>query len=385
MTQLSIAAQLVLLPALALAEYNLINPNATCYYRGLCEHATPYTMEGTHPNAEERQAHAFMNFARLLPDEYAKHPFGEHKYGKYGPQTTYAEGCGEPAPQPMWMWEDANELARFHAYGCSECDGKCKGHDTCTDDCHLFGGSCGFGDRADAFRFEKGKRMASEGLCGANMCLTSGHCGAIFEKDRTLVGFGVAMNRRTEQVGNGMTNVYVDGDAPEKYPIVSAAHFDLKVKVHKTDFNRIVNDKNAGASFAFMVVYFSQINPALRGRVWFKGQYHEMYKEAGTNKKGVWISYLQNPNRCEPYFFLFEAQDGTKYRMPQNPKYFFGTAWMPYVFEKDVDRPICDENHYFVREDGSAVANSGPGDKSFAVQPDSNYLYLLSRMFIEET
>ena len=136
------------------AEYNFILTNASCFHDGLCDFAVPGTAAGSFPNGYERAEFTMVNTARMFPSEYASSAVGKHQYGTYGPQVEYdrtSGECGNPQENPMWLSVDAMEAGRFYNYDCSVCPESCSPHQTCSASCDLFGGGCGFGDRANVF------------------------------------------------------------------------------------------------------------------------------------------------------------------------------------------------------------------------------------------
>eukprot|EP00121_Abeoforma_whisleri_P008402 Awhi_evm2s7714 len=62
--------------------------------------------------------------------------------------------CGSLQTTPYYWHSGASQAARWRQLGCNNCTISCGSHKTCEDDCHFFGGDCGFSARADAFVFD---------------------------------------------------------------------------------------------------------------------------------------------------------------------------------------------------------------------------------------
>lgn len=322
------------------------------------------TLSGIYPNSEERAQLTFINIARLFPQDFVKSKYGKYEYGTQGPQTVfYDDGgtCGVAAEKPLWHWPDATEAARFHAVSNQKCQTvEVDPHKTCAADCHLFA-DCSFKKRVLPFYNHRdgGAFIASEGLCGANMCYTDGHCGAMFKKERVFMGVGFALN------ANGADYLYVDNgpastsrrlQSTVMHPIPIGTHYDERIKFHKNDTNT-----TAAKHLVFEAIYYHPTISAKAGYVHYQGKRHNMTQVFGTANRALYTFSAEIPSGCEPYYFEFATATGN-FRLPENSDYFFGTSWSPWSFWNTTIAgfpPQCEENHYYVNK-GTVVANGGP-------------------------
>jgi len=336
--------------------YDTINVAPRCFGAGIC---TAYGRAGAnyswHEMAEERTQRAFMNAARMHPRQYITSPWGRFQFGTFGPQTVFDTGtqfCGVAPPRPMYFHSDTIESARWHQWDSANCDVS-TGHNTCPSRCHLFGGDCGFGARVRAFVGRDGARASAEGLCGANMCYTSGHCGAIFDPATRYVGAGFWFQ-------NGITNVYTQNGPAIDYPIPSGAHFDQSIKTNR-DFFR------PGGNMNFMMNWWRPGTHVARAYVAYNGRLNVMNRTMGSTDNGVYEWATAVPSQCQPYYFIVRTTGGTRFRLPQGHNFLFGTSWDKWEWWNPPSP--CNENHYFVPNNGPWVpptsgtwaANGGPG------------------------
>ena len=254
----------------------------------------------------------------------------------------------------MWVWPDAAEGARFHAFSSSVC-ATGPGHSTCEADCKLFGGDCSMGARGTAFGVDKtgNARISAEGLCGANMCYTDGHCGAMLDPERKYMGIGFADNGKS----NGVDYLYVDNGPENDFPVPIATHFDERIKVNGDDLN------SGGKHLIFQAIYYHKTMGVKTASVHYKGEKFDMTKVFGTEKRALYEFAAEIPTGCEPYYFEFETTSNTVVRMPESADYFFGTAWSKWEWwqpGKENFPANCQENHYYRQKDGNIVANGGP-------------------------
>ena len=156
---------------------------------------------------------------------------------------------------------DANEAARFHAISNSVCSSPMtSAHATCPVHCYLFGGDCGMGARVSAFQTDMTGRISAEGICGANMCYTDGHCGAMFDPNRRYMSVGFAGNGKS----NGVDFLYVDKGTEPTYPIPIATHYDQRIKINSAYLNPNSN------FLVFEAIYYHPTIPATADYVVYK-------------------------------------------------------------------------------------------------------------------
>jgi len=322
------------------ATYNLIDVTPSCYAtKGLCEYAAPGMPARVHPNAEERFAFLAINTVRLFPQEYIKSAYGRSMYGTSGPDTTFYTGqanCGKPADLPYYWMSEAGQAARFLGWANAKktggmCNHTANPHATCDvpNRCALFVNEtkdkCGFGARVQAFTWYNGPKVfpEAEGLCGANMCLTEGHCGSYFNNEPGVryigLGFWPGSN------GWVIDSMYRNAAFTTNFKIPVGAHFDRKIKVPKTDWD------TTGKQLTFMAVYWGPTAAVGTGYVAFNGTLLKMGRTMGNHTNGVYEARSVYPSGvlpCMPYYFVFKnPSDGFIARLPEDPNMFFGTAW----------------------------------------------------------
>ena len=102
----------------------------------------------------------------------------------------------------------------------------------------------------------------------------------------------------------------------------------------------------------FHIVHYNRVNPAIKGYVMYQGQRHEMNTILGDESRGIFeLNAGALPSACEAYYFHFELQDGSTVRLPEDPRYMFGTAGIN----------GCTENHYYdTTGERAFAANAGP-------------------------
>ena len=253
----------------------------------------------------------------------------------------------------MWLWPDATEGARFHALSSSVC-ATGPGHSTCEADCGLFGGDCSMGARATAFGVDKtgNARIGAEGICGANMCYTDGHCGAMFDPERKYMGVGFAANGKA----NNADYLYVNNGPEIEFPVPIATHFDERIKFNTADQSKV------GKHLVFQAIYYHKTMKVKNAFVHYKGKRRLMKKIFGTAKRALYEFSAEIPSGCEPYYFEFLTKTRESVRVPESSDYFFGTAWSQWEWwhsGKSKFPPNCQENHYY-HKNGIISANGGP-------------------------
>ena len=182
-----------------------------------------------------------------------------------------------------------NQASRFGTWDCAHCNSSC-GHATCSEEpdrCDMFGGDCGFAARCDAFTINDtenyGVFCEGEGLCGANLCYTDGHCSAMFDSNSRIFGVGF------EPLSNGITITYIccyDESVYQfvNYSIVNAAHYDARIKTNSADYNP------NGYYLEFMLQYFNENIEANQVWVVWNGTMIQMELLYGNTNNGFFLA-----------------------------------------------------------------------------------------------
>ena len=272
------------------ATYDLIDPTPECYTLDLCQEYGEWGLSSSiHPNSEERALYTLINFARMYPDEYKSSEYGEKLYGTFGPSWEYDNvgDCAQASSVPYYWLSSANQAARFSSWDCQNCDDGSCGHSTCTNPnrCDLFGDDCGAAARMDAFLVNDyskyGIKFDAEGLCGANLCYSDGHCSAIFDSSSRIFGVGFHPG------SNGYTLDYTTGYKDDildvvSYSIVNVAHFDERIKINSANYDS--DDKY----MVFMLQYFNENVTAANVWVVYNGNQHLMTRDWGDQYNGFY-------------------------------------------------------------------------------------------------
>ena len=174
------------------------------------------------------------------------------------------------------MLYDINRFGQWDSIHCNSS----WGHSTCEDPyrCDLFNDKCGFGVRCDAFVNQNNDFCRAEGLCGANVCFTTGHCSALFNPDSWIFSVGFAPG------GNGITVNYIDPgtDPINLYSIPNGAHFDERIKVHSEDYN--INNNH----LTFLMQYWNQNEQINNAYVVYNGNVYQMELLAGNSNSAIY-------------------------------------------------------------------------------------------------
>lgn len=347
--------------------YNLIWTDFNCqkespfpwiHVESICPHIQPGDVI---PSAYERFQMVRTNTARLFPDE-----FKAYQYSNNFNWHTNTIGCGEPQPAPYSVHRFAQEHSRWFAL--SMFDGSCERpgeHATCNDDCYIFGGkcdlngcsggSCNLRDRTSAFRSDievVAGQFRSESICGVlEGCLADGHCGFFFNPGRKFFSLGNKQGT-TKLVLNGQGEGRQD-PLVKDWDIPTASHFDRKARTIKTTVG------NSEEAMMFQAVYYNPEMPVKHAYLLYKGLRHDMRLVFGSNTRGLFeFNAGALPYSCEAYYFYFVREDDTTVRLPEDPRYMFGTA----------DINGCPENHYYdVTGNRAFVANGGPNSPGLQI------------------
>lgn len=205
--------------------------------------------------------------------------------------------------------------------------------------------------------FEGGIWGKAEGIYNMNNAYDSGHCSAIFDPDYKYFGIGYWPSMSSS------TTLYIKNGPPRDYPIFMASHFDETSKISSDHYN------DDGKHLTFLMGWYGDADTinkkADKVYLLYDGTMTEMKRIFGDNKSGIYETHFNYPSECEPYAFIVITKDDIIYRLPEEDKYFYGTAWVE--LEKGtpnkpgIDYPECNENHYYKddRENGEWIANGG--------------------------
>jgi hypothetical protein len=155
-----------------------------------------------------------------------------------------------------------------------------------------------------------------------------------------------------------MDYAYDDRAPAPNTSVPSGAHFDERIKTSSADTNP------SKKHLIFMANYFSS-DKAGYGYLAFNGSLIPMSLIFGNEYSGTWEYATTMPPSnlpCMPYYFVFLQPGGSFSRLPQDPRYYFGTSWTNYSWWKvgvTANTPYpCGENHYF---EGSSTLSANGG------------------------
>lgn len=324
--------------------YNLILTELKCWKSPLpwtAPNACPNLSPGVYlPDHDEKFQMMQANILRMFPQT--------HQNSIYAKKYTFYAGdpkCGQAQQNPYMLSHNGIEHGRYYAKSRTECKTPIKGHATCAADCKLFGTSC---LRMKAFRNGRNGYIRSEAICGQSDvegCLRDGHCGIFFLPERNL--FSIGMAKGSGMIINGWrTSV----DANKRWALAMGAHFDRNARA-KRSFVAGDND----ATLLFQTVYYNTKNAVKNGYLLYQGGRLKMSVKLGDANRGIYELDMGSslPNTCEPYYFHFELSDGSTIRLPEDPRYMYGTAGIN----------GCAHNHYYDSGDAGVrafKANAGP-------------------------
>ena len=190
-----------------------------------------------------------------------------------------------------------------------------------------------------------------------NAGFDDGHCSAIFDPGYKYFGIGYYPSL------SSVTTVYIKNGPPRDYPIYMASHFDEKNKISSEYYNE------NGKHMTFLMGWYGDADginkTAHKVYVLYDGDLNEMNRIFGDAKSGIYELHFNYPLECEPYAFIAITTDNMIYRLPEEDKYFYGTAWVELENgapnKAGIDYADCNENHYYMdhRENNEWIANGG--------------------------
>ena len=156
------------------------------------------------------------------------------------------------------------------------------------------------------------------------------------------------------------------------FPSYTATHFDERLRIAEDE-----HDPD-GKFFNLMLEYYdyNMTQTPQECYALYDGHAVEMpVYVSGHPSKRPWIegSYTVNdyhvmfgtkyypPTSCQPYAFICRTSGDKYIRLPEDPKYYFGTDWHDWAWsDHDSDYGLfCEEQHYYNVGD-RWIANSGP-------------------------
>ena len=197
----------------------------------------------------------------------------------------------------------------------------------------------------------------SEGIYNMNNAYSSGHCSAIFDPDYKYFGIGYWPSMSSS------TTLYIKNGPPRDYPIYMASHFDETTKISSEFYD--TDNKH----LTFIMGWYGDADTinkkADKAYLLYDGNMIEMDLVFGDEESGIFETHFDYPDSCQPYAFLVVTKDDIIYRLPEEDKYFYGTAWVELESgvpnKPGIDYVDCNENHYYMddRENNEWIANGG--------------------------